>query len=593
MDFTKLAPPLAAVYERYEQQGRRRAPLAPQARTLGLVSVRERAKPLRMVVSLICDPEADLGQGPDEHGLGDGVVVNAGGRTVRTAIVALDALERLAAHPAVRRIVPSTRLRPCLNLAQEKVHVQRFRESSGTDGQGVVVGVVDTGIDPRHPAFAGRIDRIWDQTIRGGDGVPEGRYGAEFRQPQPGAGASGTLSRDVEGHGTHVAGIAAGTSGVAPGSRLVIVKTDFQDAHIIDAVQYVFRVARDLGLPAVVNLSLGGHSDPHDGTDAMSRAIEEESGPGRIVVCAAGNEGDDDIHARLRIAEGAVRSVPCHPGILDGEPDVFALNGWYGGGDRFEIAMATPSGVTTPFRPVRTSASPAAEFELDEGLVQIVTPGPSPDNGDVNFFVQVQPEPLGPGAPRGPWRLLVRGESVADGTVDVWMLGGPDARPQPQFSGPVVHDALKIGSPGAAPSAVTVAAATTRTEWKDIDGVEERAPWLELGDIASFSSEGPLRDGTPKPDVAAPGAIIISSLSRDARDQPREFITSPRDVGMQGTSMASPFIAGIAALVLERDATCDPEGFKELLKANARVPGGGAGTFHPKWGHGLLDATGL
>ncbi|UQX04397.1 S8 family serine peptidase [Streptomyces sp. RerS4] len=593
MDFKKLAPPLAAVYERYEQQGRRRSPLARNARTLGLVSVRERAKPLRVVVSLICDPDVALDEGLADYGLGDDLVVNAGGRAVRTAIVSLDALEALASHPAVRRIVPSTRLRPCLNRALEKVHVQQFRTRTGASGEGVVIGVVDTGIDPDHPAFAGRIERIWDQTILGGNGVPEGRYGAEFRLSQTGAGTPGTLSRDVEGHGTHVAGIAAGSNGVAPGARLVIVKTDFQDAHIIDGVQYVFRVARDLGLPAVVNLSLGGHSDAHDGSDAMSRAIEEESGPGRIVCCAAGNEGDDDIHARIQVPEGAVRAVPCHPGMRAGRPDVFAINGWYGGGDRFEIAMATPSGITTPFQPVHTSGNTAAEFDLSEGLVQIVTPGPSPDNGDVNFFVQVDPAPPGPGAPRASWRLLVRGGSVTDGTVDMWMLGDPEARPQPQFSGPNVHDALKIGSPGAAAAAVTVAASTTRTEWKDIDGIAAEAPWLELGDIASFSSEGPLRDGTRKPDITAPGAIIISALSRDARDLPRKLITGPREVGMQGTSMACPFIAGIAALVLQRDATCDPDGFKELLKSNASVPGSGSGTFHPKWGHGLLDATDL
>ncbi|MGX1885123.1 S8 family peptidase [Streptomyces sp. NPDC055287] len=584
MDFGKLASPLAASYERYEREDHRRAPLAGQARMLGLVSVRERAKPLRVVVSLECDPDASLDD------LGEGVELNAGGKKVRTAIVSMDALHQLTAHPGVKRVVPATRLRPCLGPAQEAVGVPAFRTSSGMTGKGVVVGVIDTGLDPTHPEFSGRVERIWDQTMLGGSGVPEGGYGAEFSGSEL---SMTTLSRDTDGHGTHVAGIAAGLEGVAPEARLVIVKTDFQDAHIIDGIQYIFRVARDLDMPAVVNLSLGGHFDAHDGTDPMSLAIEEESGPGRIVCCAAGNEGDDDLHARIEVPEGSVRSIPCHPGRLLNEPDIFWLNGWYKGSDRFEIAMASPSGATTPFQPVRTAGSPVTNFDLPEGAVQIVTPGIDPANGDINFFVQVEPTGAGPATALSKWRLLVRGATVTDGTVDVWVLGRPDARTQPQFSGPSVHDAIKIGSPGTAASAITVAASVTRTEWRDFNGSAQQAPWLELGDIASFSSEGPLRDGARKPDITAPGAMIISALSRDAVDLPRHFITSDRHVAFQGTSMATPFIAGVGALVLQRDPGCEPGKFKSLLRENAAVPGAGPDAFDPKWGHGLLNAAHL
>lgn len=587
MDYTKLAPPLAATYERYQQEGGSREPLQPQARTLGLISVRERAKPLRVVVSLECDPDA-LSDG----GLGDGIVLNQGGTRVKTAIVALDELERLSEHPGIKRIVPATRLRPYLNLAQQNVGVPQFRARSGLTGKGVVIGIVDTGIDTQHPAFTGRIDRVWDQTLLGGSGVPEGRYGAEFVNASM---TMATLSRDIEGHGTHVAGIAAGTEGIAPEARLVIVKTDFQDAHIIDGIQYVFRVARDLGLPAVVNLSLGGHFDPHDGTDTMSQAIEEETGPGRIVVCAAGNEGDDDIHARLTVPQGLTRTITCHPGVLAGKPDIFWLNGWYAGSDQLEVAMTSPSGATTPFQPVRTSGSPSSERNLPGGKVQITTPGPDPANGDVNFFVQVEPRVTGGPASAAPgkWRLLLRGADITSGEVDVWMLGRSEARPQPQFSGPAVHDAIKVGSPGAASSAVTVAAFTTRTEWKDIDGVNREAFWLESGSIASFSSEGPRRDGAHKPDITAPGAMIVSALSRDAVDLDPGFITDEQHVAMQGTSMAAPFVSGLAALILQRDPDCDPGKLKELLRQNAAVPGAASGTFDPKWGDGLISAANL
>ncbi|MER7951339.1 S8 family serine peptidase [Streptomyces sp. NPDC096079] len=550
---------------------------------MGLVSVEQRAKPLRVVVTVECEPDAPpVGAGDTE--------INEGGRSIRTGIVPLDALEELSAQPGVRRIVPASYLRPCRDLAQAKVGVPEFRARLDRTGDGVLVGVVDTGVFVGHPEFSGRIERVWDQTLAGGSGVPEGAYGAEFTDFAPGG---AVLSRDVEGHGTHVAGIAAGTEGIAPGARIVAVKTDFQDAHIIDGIQYVFRVADEMNMPAVVNLSLGGHSDPHDGTDVMSLAIEEESGPGRIVCCAAGNEGEDDIHARLTVTEGATASVPCHPGRVDGRPDLFWLNGWYAGGDRLEVAVASPSGESTAFQRVLTSGSPVRSYDLADGTVQIVTPGPDPANGDHSFFVAVEPTSTAPttGSPR--WRLVLRGAGVngQSSRADVWILGQPEADPQPQFSGPAVHDALKIGSPGAATSAITVAASTTRTEWRDIDGAQRVATWLVADDIAGFSSEGPRRDGMPKPDVTAPGAMIVSTLSRNAVGLQRALMIDNRRLALQGTSMACPFIAGLVALLLEGDPSADPDKIRSFLTAAAAVPGGTPGSFDPKWGHGLVDAS--
>ncbi|MFI8420327.1 S8 family serine peptidase [Streptomyces sp. NPDC085479] len=585
MTVEKLSPPLAAAYERYLQEGRRRAPLRRPAGMMGLVSVEQRAKPVRVVVSVECDPDAPpVGAGDTE--------INEGGRTIRTGIVPLDALEELAAQPGVRRIVPASQLRPSVDLALAKVGVPAFRTRLDRTGDGVLVGVVDTGLFPGHPAFTGRVERIWDQTLIGGLGVPEGRYGAEFT----GLAAGGeVLSRDVDGHGTHVAGIAAGADGVAPGARIVAVKTDFQDAHIIDGIQYVFRLADELDVPAVVNLSLGGHADPHDGTDVMSLAIEEESGPGRIVCCAAGNEGEDDIHARLTVPEGSSVSVPCHPGRIDGFPDLFWLNGWYAGGDRLEVAVASPSGDSTAFQRVLTSGSPVRSYDLADGVVQIVTPGPDPANGDHTFFVTVEPTSPAPGAAAARWRLVLRGADVDGGSsrADVWILGRPEAQPQPQFSGSAVQDALKIGSPGAATSAITVAASTTRTRWRDIDGTEHLATWLVPDDIAGFSSEGPRRDGMPKPDVTAPGAMIVSALSRDAVGVRRGSMLDERRLVLQGTSMACPFIAGLVALLLEGDPSADPDKIRSFLTGAAAIPGGAPGAFDPKWGHGLVDASRL
>src|SRR5262249_28086419 len=146
-------------------------------------------------------------------------------------------------------------------------HIPSFRTASSVSGAGVIVGIVDSGIDPNHPSFTGRILRIWDQTMTG-PGVAEGGFGLELTGP------SITASRDTNGHGTHVSGIAAGndlpSGGVGAAADIVFVKTDFNDSHIGTGIRYILRVAREMNRPAVVNLSLGGHFDAHDGTDELA-----------------------------------------------------------------------------------------------------------------------------------------------------------------------------------------------------------------------------------------------------------------------------------------------------------------------------------
>ena len=117
-------------------------------------------------------------------------------------------------------------------------------------GKGVIIGVVDTGIDPNHTAFKGRILRIWDQTINGpGFWRPDLAWNCKVLY--------WPLSRDFNGHGTHVAGIAAGADsiygGVASEAELIIIKTTFQDAHIAAGIEYIFRVAQEMNRPAVIN----------------------------------------------------------------------------------------------------------------------------------------------------------------------------------------------------------------------------------------------------------------------------------------------------------------------------------------------------
>lgn len=576
MRHEKLSPGLLLAYEDYQREGQQA--LITQTRSLGIIAPQSTLKPPSSIVFIYCDPEADL-----SHLLRYGIRVNQGTGSVRTAYLPMDSLDSLSEEPAIQRIKPSRKLLLRMDVAKKAVHVPEFENKTGLSGKGVIVGIVDSGIDAKHPAFTKRILRIWDQTLPG-PGVAEGSYGAEL------TGTQITVSTDTSGHGTHVAGIAAGCDttygGIAPEAQLLIVKSDLQDAHVADGVRYIFRVARELGLPAVVNLSLGGHADAHDGSDSLSKIIDSETGPGRIVCCAAGNEGNDNIHGQITLAADQMSTMRFR--VPANQLGIVWLNGWYSGNSQLEISLRSPNSFITPWQKVITDGNPVQEYNLPDAKVQIATPKQDPTNGDYNFFVQIRsngPMPV----TEGVWQLRVRNTCSVAARLDVWTLD--DKGTTVFFTGKSAQDAVKIGSPGAAKSAVTVASYTTKVKYTDIDN-KPREVGLQLNNISDFSSEGPLRNKAQKPDIAAPGAMIVSALSADASFDRSKIINS-KFVVLAGTSMATPFVTGLVALLLQRDPKLDPACVKDLLRKSSSIPGKAPGTFDNKWGFGLIDAQKL
>ncbi|WP_341526377.1 S8 family peptidase [Nostoc sp. UHCC 0302] len=575
MKHEKLSPGLLLAFQDYQREGE--AALITHKRSLGIVAPKSVVKPTKSVVFIYCDPDTDL-----SHLSQQGIEINQNSGSVRTAFLPIEGLDAMSEEASVLRVKPSRKLKLQMDVAPGAVNVPAFKSKTGLTGKGVIIGIIDSGIDAKHPAFAGRILRIWDQILPG-PGVTEGGYGAEF------TGAQLIISQDTDGHGTHVAGIAAGADetygGIAPEAELVIVKSDLQDAHVADGVRYIFRVASELGRPAVINLSLGGHADAHDGSDSLSKIINAETGSGRVVCCAAGNEGNANIHGQATIPSGSTRGMRFNVPL--NQVGIVWLNAWYSSNSELEISVRSPNDFVTPFQKVITDGNPTQDYDLPDSQVQIATPKADPINGDYNFFVQIR----GKGktlVQGGIWQLRVRNNSSTETCLNVWTL---DDATSVFFTGKSIKDSVKIGSPATASSAITVAAYTTKHKYTDIDA-QEREMGVELHGISEFSSEGPLRNDAQKPDVAAPGAMIVSALSADAKSD-RSVMINSKFVAMAGTSMATPFVTGLVALLLQRDSKLDPNAIKDLLRKNSSIPGKPPGTFDHKWGYGVIDATNL
>ncbi len=574
----KFSPGLLTVLNDYEKEGTQG--VARYVRSLGITLDQQVYRNPMISVSLRCQRGANF-----EELLKAGIVVNQADGEVRTATLPLPYLDRLSEEDSIKFITPSRFLRSLLDVASAKINLPlpNCHNESHLKGENVLIGIIDTGIDVRHTAFQGRVLRIWDQTIPDTRSNPtiieQYDYGIELRDP-----STFTISQDKIGHGTHVAGIAAGSDstfgGVAPRADLIIVNTDFQTTHIIDGIRYIFKIAEELKRPVVINLSLGGHGDPHDGSDDLSQVIDDETGPGKIVCCAAGNEGVDNIHAQTFMSPNQRKSIRFW---IEGSKDsthLVELNGWYSGEDQLEVAVQSSGGVQTPYQIIDTE-----QTYVISGLQVLISIKRNPDNSENNFYVRISPSQSYP-LHSGTWKLLLRGVEIESrGQVDIWIMDNREGFAATFLD--EVHDQMKIGSPGASARAITVASYTTaKVSWNDINGNAHNVGFTPES-ISDFSSPGPLRNGVQKPDVAAPGAMIVSCLSGNS-SPPRELLIDQNHLVLYGTSMATPFITGLVALLLEQNPDLEPEQVKKRLWNSSLIPGQSNGIHDPKWGFGLV-----
>ncbi|HUE76477.1 MAG TPA: S8 family serine peptidase [Longimicrobiales bacterium] len=542
--------------------------------------------------------------------------------TVRAPLSAIPALSRLTSISRIEAARPFTLHNDSAMSASRVDEARRLIGASflGSTGRGVLVGVLDTGLDYTHDDFldADGVPRtlfLWDQVTRRMCGPDQLR-------------ARACVSGDTHGHGTHVAGIAAGDgsatgadsasafryAGVAPEADIMAVRFSFRgEDDLIDGVAWMFEKADSMGLPAVINISLGTQVGPHDGTSLMEAALDSLSGPGRIIVTSAGNDGNArntsprllevPVHARAVPGPGTTETitfrVTAYSPSNDTCNDFVFFDLWYGGDQAVTFEVVRPGG---------TSASASTGGEVvenhPEGRIVIVAPGaPYPGNGDHNAQIEVSGCGTSGAPAPGTWTIRLSSADVASEPLDLWMAGfrlGQDGWALGQSG---FDNAYAISTPATAREVIAVGAYASRLCWPAASGgtpcIDDVFGFTQpIGDIAFFSSPGPTRDGRLKPDIAAPGMMIMAARSEDAFASTR-FLAPSREHRVElGTSMSAPHVAGAVALLLQHDPGLTPAEVIGILTSTAASDAythhdysdGSTGLPNEQWGWGKLDA---
>ena len=541
---------------------------------------------------------------------GAGAIVRTELPGIFTVYIPESAVDAVAALAGVQRIPGAAPVELALDASVPTTGANLLRGAgpafTGLNGSGVLVGDVDSGIDFDHQDFkngAGltRLINIWDQTNAAGPGPGPFLYGTEWNAAQIDGGLCTQVNLD--GHGTHVMGIAGGDGsgtggvvpaftyvGMAPMADLMMVNTNFQTTGVFDGVAYIMNRATALGKNAVVNLSLGSHFGPHDGTSTFESGLSALTGPGRIIVKSSGNERGQARHAEVFAAGAGTSATMTIAGSAVGR--IVAIDGYYEASENIDVRVTTPNGtILGPFTVgTGTVAFPGATTA--NGRVYVENGVALTATGDKQVYIEINVQ-TGQ-TMNGTWTFtfIPVALGAANGEVDMWRFFNSSGTSANFVIGNQNAEEL-ISEPGNAVELITTAAWTSKRVWTDCNGLNLQFNGsTAVGTLAPFSSPGPTRDGRQKPDIAAPGTAIASATTFDVAQACAAAGSLNLGDGMQhtmnqGTSMAAPHTTGAAALIMQKYGAVTPAFIKNFLTTRANLTGVPA-VWNKDWGNGKL-----
>lgn len=480
-------------------------------------------------------------------------------------------------------------------------------------GDSVIIGVTDWGFDYTHPTFYDttmtryRVLRAWDQFRTAGP-APEGfDYGTELIGQEQLLAAQCDTS-NIYGHhyhGTHVAGIAAGSGagtiyrGVAPNAELLFCSFRADEQSAIDAFQWMYDVAQQEHKRLVINMSWGLYwMDNMVGTGIVGQKMQELSDLGVVFVTSGGNNGDEKFHLGHTFDNDTIRSRFYFPGEY-GSPYYWgsSISMTNSPNQPFSFCLTVRNSsldilAASPFFNTASCDSHIENYFVLEGdtIPYIVDVIASNEAGRPQARLRVKK------VTKTGWRFCLTATGVS-GTFHAWNLAelttgvgnwGGQFKGYNRETWMSGDQSYGCGAPALVPCAITVAAHQSRYATSDTT--------FAGGAICDFSSIGPTIDGRDKPDISAPGYNVCSAFSSYADEslsavQTVEYNGRTYKFGtLSGTSMSSPMTAGVAALLLQANPTLTSEELKECLIYTATHDQFTEASGITRFGHGKVNA---
>lgn len=557
-----------------------------------------------------------------------GLVINARYNGFLIAKIRNDIqLSTIKSLPGVNFISQATRLATCCDTARYCSRVDDVQAGVNLEtpytGNGVIVGVIDCGFDFNHINFMGEdgVSRV-KAVYMPMDNNPNGHSPVINRIMLPGCYYENpeqirqlTTDDTTTSHGTQVAGIAAGSyrdnnwHGIAPEADIVacgIPEDKLTDARVAYCITYINDYARRVNKPYVINISLGSHVGLHDGSSYLSRVIEQMSGPGKVFVVSAGNDGGSPVRLHHTIADKQDTIFTMLSGYVGSMTRHGIVQAWSKDNKVFNTKMFvidTRNGKflyrSRAFGATAAGTEGVLSSEADEVLGQYCT-----GSVTIQAGVEANEKPFSRckfDSLRTKENYYIIGlqyyapsqnEIVSWGSQSVYFARYGFSWTEPAATTGSINDIATNDS------VISVGSYNSKEYITLRDGSVYHRLFSEVGELSYYSSLGPDENGVQRPDVCAPGSVVISSASRYHENPSNIYYWQPSAVvdGVEypycpdlGTSMSAPVVAGSVALWLQANPTLGPSDIRRVLKNSCYKDEQVLMGNSIQWGYGKLD----